>query len=176
MSGATCEDELKRTAIRVLRQSRERIEKCLAHIDNAGLWQDFNPHLVSIGNLVLHLIGNISQHVLSGLGQDPYTRHRSTEFTAKPGTSKAALLAEFDRVMHRAVEVVERLQPGDLLKRSVFQGHECTAAEDLMSVAEHLSYHTGQIVFAVKYAKNIDLGFYAGVDLNQQNRPAGPTP
>jgi len=33
-------------------------------------------------------------------------------------------------------------------------------------VIEHFTYHTGQISLAVKLRKNMDLGYYAGRDLN----------
>jgi uncharacterized damage-inducible protein DinB len=166
------EDVLKQTASAVLRQSGDRISRCLDLLDEEAIWRDFNPHLVSVGNLVLHLIGNLSQHVLSGLGGDAYTRRRAREFTDKPGLGKAELLGRFARVLDRAVQVIAQLRSEDLAKRAVFQGHECSGAEDLMIVMEHLSYHTGQITFAVKYLKNLDLGYYAGVDLERPNASA----
>jgi uncharacterized damage-inducible protein DinB len=38
----------------------------------------------------------------------------------------------------------------------------------LVHVVEHFSYHTGQIAYAVKAGKDLDLGFYRGVDLNRK--------
>jgi uncharacterized damage-inducible protein DinB len=39
----------------------------------------------------------------------------------------------------------------------------------VLHVVEHFSYHTGQIAFWVKQLTDHQLGFYANVDLNQQN-------
>ncbi len=165
------EEELKKIAASVMQQSGERIARCMSFLDEDEVWRDFNPHLVSVGNLILHLIGNLSQHVISGLGNESYTRQRDREFSDKPNLGKRELLEIFSRTVDRAARVVETLQVEDLTKRYIAQGHECSGAEDLITVIEHLSYHTGQLTFAVKYLKKVDVGYYAGVDLNQQNRP-----
>lgn len=164
-------DDIKRTVAKGMREHGERIVQCLRLLEPQEVWQDFNPNLVSVGNLVLHLIGNISQHVLSGLGHISYVRHRDREFTEKRPMGTRELIAAFEQTMQRAVGVIERLGEADLTKRSVIQGKEVSGAEDLIAVMAHLAYHTGQIAFALKYKKNVDLGFFAGVDLNQQNQP-----
>lgn len=164
-------DDIKMAATKGLRESSEKIVKCLNLLDPGEVWRDFNPNLVSVGNLVLHLVGNISQHVLAGLGGAPYVRDRDREFTGKPPMGKHELVASFEQTTQRALEVVGRLGEADLTRRSVIQGKEVSGAEDLIAVIGHLAYHAGQIAFAVKYLKNVDLGFYAGVDLNQQNQP-----
>ncbi len=165
-------DEVKTKAIAEVRQSEERITRCLSFLEEGEVWRDFNPHLVSVGNLILHLMGNLSQHVLSGLGRSAYTRQRSHEFTDKPGLTKAELLARFGQVLEGVRRVIAALQPDDLTRRYVIQGRECSGAEDLLSVLGHLSYHVGQITFAVKFLKNVDVGYYAGVDLGRQNAPS----
>ncbi|HSB77510.1 MAG TPA: DinB family protein [Candidatus Methylomirabilis sp.] len=167
------ETEVKRHAAEAIRQSRVRICRCLDLLEPEEIWKDFNANLVSVGNLILHLMGNISQHVLSGLGHVAYTRQRDREFSDKPGMGRAELLARLGRITDEAVQVIEGLRTEDLARRYIAQGRECSGAEDLMAVVEHLSYHTGQITFAVKYLKNLDVGYYAGVDLNQQNRSLG---
>lgn len=163
-------NDIKGAAAKRMRESGERIAKCLHLLEPQEVWRDFNPNLVSVGNLVLHLVGNLSQHVLAGLGHAPYVRHRVREFTEKPPMGKRELIATFEQTMQRALSVIERLGEADLTRRSVIQGKEVSGAEDLIGVIEHLAYHTGQIAFALKYLKNVDLGFYAGVDLDQQNQ------
>ena len=49
------EDELKNTALHVMQQSRKQVGKCLRLLNEDEVWKDFNRHLVSIGNLLLHL-------------------------------------------------------------------------------------------------------------------------
>jgi len=163
--------DIKMTAAKGMREHGERIVKCLQLLEPGEVWRDFNPNLVSVGNLVLHLVGNVSQHVLAGLGAAPYVRHRDREFTEKPRVGKRELIAAFEETIRQALAVIEGLGEADLTRRSVIQGDEVSGAEDLIAVIAHLAYHAGQIAFAVKFLRNVDLGFYAGVDLNQQNLP-----
>ncbi|RXK87757.1 hypothetical protein EST62_06365 [Chlorobaculum sp. 24CR] len=51
-----------------------RLATCIDAVDEARLWDDFAPNLASPGNLVLHLVGNLSQYVLKTLGGREYHR------------------------------------------------------------------------------------------------------
>ena len=51
-----------------LREGARRIATSLDLIDETSLWRDHAEHLVSVGNLILHLRGNVSQYLLKGLG------------------------------------------------------------------------------------------------------------
>ncbi len=66
---------------------------------------------------------------------------------------------------------IEALPSERLTRTYVIQGTERSGGRALFSAVEHLSYHTGQITFAVKHLKDVDVGYFAGMDLNQQNRP-----
>ncbi len=169
-------DELKAAAVATMRRNLQGISKCVNLLDEAELWKDFNGNLVSIGNLLLHLSGNLSQYILSGLGGEPYTRQRAREFSDKPQMGKAELLARFTQIVERAVHVVEALSSESLTRNYIIQGTERSGARALFGAVEHLSYHTGQITFAVKQLKDMDVGYFAGVDLSQQNRPTTAQP
>ena len=164
--------EVKKNAIFRMQRSVSRIAKCFTFLEEDDIWKDFNPHLVSVGNLLLHVMGNITQHIISGLGQEPYTRHREREFTDKPNWNKAQLLDQFMATLAKAVQVIERLQDEDLTRMYWIQGHEYSGVGDIIMVVEHLAYHVGQITWAVKYCKNVDVGYTAGINLNQQNQLA----
>ena len=72
-------------AIRHLREGVERIDRCLGMVDDDFVWTDPGESLVSIGNLVQHLCGNVSQWVLQGLAVQPFERDRDAEFATKGG-------------------------------------------------------------------------------------------
>jgi uncharacterized damage-inducible protein DinB len=169
-------DELKTAAVATMRRNLQGIVKCVNLLDEGELWKDFNGNLVSIGNLLLHLSGNISQYILSGLGGESCTRQRAREFSDKPQLGKAELLDRFTQIIDQALRVVEALPSESLTRISIIQGAERSGARALFSAVEHLSYHTGQITFAVKHLKDVDVGYFAGVDLNQQNRPTAVQP
>ena len=67
-------------ARQTLISSLERIEHCVGQLDNDGVWHRSSSHVNAIGNLLLHLHGNIGQWLLTGVGGAPDTRRRSFFF------------------------------------------------------------------------------------------------
>ena len=152
---------------RVVQESLTRILKCLDLLDVEQVWSRPNENTVSVGNLVLHLAGNLRQYVVSGLGGVADTRRRAEEFSERGPLPPAELVERIRGTVGDAATVVRRLEPAALLATHGVQGFEETGASILVHVIEHFSYHTGQITYAVKLLKNVDLGYYAGQDLDQ---------
>ncbi len=147
-----------------------RIEKCLAELTEAELWQRPNAQSNSVGNLLLHLCGNITQYVLASLGGQPDHRVRDAEFAPTPqALSKAELLEKLRNTVSQATQIIRNTSREEMLRERTVQGFEMSGIAIAVHVCEHYSYHTGQIAFWVKLLKNKDLGFYAGVDLNAKN-------
>ena len=65
--------------------------------------------------------------------------------------------------------MIEGLDPDSLLETRRIQGCDVDGVRILVHVVEHFSYHVGQITHMVKALKSIDLGYYAGHDLQQHN-------
>ena len=61
------------------------------------------------------------------------------------------------------------VSPEELMRVRSVQGFEYSGMGNVIHVAEHLSYHVGQIAFLTKVLKDKDLGFYAGQNLNVKN-------
>lgn len=155
---------------RLLEESLPKIRTCLGELSPEDVWWRPNGVSNSIGNLVLHLCGNVGQYVLSGLGGAADHRERSKEFSERGPLPRAELLSLLERTMAEAGQVIDRIDAATLLKKRVVQGFDYDGLGILIHVVEHFSYHTGQIAYAVKARKGIDLGFYRGVDLSKKNR------
>ena len=155
---------------RHMEMNTPRIEKCLAELTEAELWQRPNPGSNSVGNLLLHLCGNITQYVLSSLDGLPDRRVRDAEFTAEGGFDKAELLEKLRNTVSQATGIIRGAGQEEMLRERTVQGFEMTGIAIAIHVCEHYSYHTGQIAFWVKLLKDKDLGFYAGVNLNAKNQ------
>ena len=162
-------EALIRVCRRRLDESHGRIRACIAHITTEEAWRRPNEHTVSIGNLILHLAGNVRQWIVSGLGGREDVRSRSDEFSERGPIPKEDVLARLEAVMNDAVAVLDHLDPDALLAPRRVQGFDETGISILVHVVEHFSYHTGQIAYAVKAGKDLDLGFYRGVDLGRKN-------
>lgn len=152
-----------------MRLNTPRIEKCLAELREDELWQRPNPQSNSVGNLLLHLCGNITQYVIASLGGQPDQRQRDAEFAAENGYSKAELLEKLRATVEQAVQIIQNASREEMLRIRTVQGFQMSGIGIAVHVCEHYSYHTGQIAFWVKLLKSKDLGFYAGINLNAKN-------
>ncbi|HVN76856.1 MAG TPA: DinB family protein [Thermoanaerobaculaceae bacterium] len=137
-------------ARRLFLEYLDKIERSAGALSAEQIWWRPNAACNSVGNLLLHLAGNLSQWVLAGLGGRPYERHRPEEFAAAGGQDGAALLARLRGVVEACCGVVQALTPEDLQRTLVIQGTTGSGFAALLHTVEHMSYHTGQIVHITK--------------------------
>lgn len=167
MTAAELPGLLTTEAVRRLREGQERIHRCVGLLDDAQLWHRPNRNTVSVGNLVLHLAGNVGQWINATLGAAPDLRQRQQEFDT-PAMDRRALLDRLDSTLVRALEVIQGLGAAELERSWNVQGFKESGAGIVVHVVEHFSYHTGQITLHTKLIKDVDTGYYAGQDLDRQ--------
>jgi uncharacterized damage-inducible protein DinB len=143
-----------------LRQLGSRIETCLGALNQDQVWARGGDSENAVGNLVLHLCGNVRQWIVSGVGGQPDIRDRDAEFSAQGGVSVADLAQRLRAAVEEAAGVVSVVPAERLMERIVVQKYEVTVLEAIYHVVEHFSMHTGQIIFATKMLTGSDLGFY----------------
>jgi uncharacterized damage-inducible protein DinB len=156
-------------AVNRLEENTPKIKKCLDELSEPEIWQRPNASSNSVGNIILHLCGNITQYILSSLGDIEDKRERDKEFSTKGGMRKDELLAKLKATVDHAILIIKNINPNELPRVRSVQGYELSAIGIIIHVVEHYSYHTGQIIFWTKLLKDKDLGFYANVDLNKKN-------
>jgi uncharacterized damage-inducible protein DinB len=154
------QQEFVQCSIDTLRQHAERIETCIAKLAPEQIWARGGENENAIGNLVLHLCGNVRQWIIAGVGGAPDSRKRDGEFAARGGVSLAELLERLRSTVEEAAGVVGRVTAESLVSPLVIQGYQTTGLGAIYHVVEHFSGHTGQIVFATKMLTGEDLGFY----------------
>lgn len=145
---------------RKLRQLSGRIDDCLGHLTEEQIWARGTGNENAVGNLVLHLSGNVRQWIVAAVGGQPDTRQRDTEFAARGGLTPASLAALQRGIVGEAASVIENWAPARLCERLTVQSYNVTVLEAIYHVVEHFSGHTGQIVYATKLLTGEDLGFY----------------
>lgn len=165
-------EELVNNALYRMDESTRMIKKSLEEISDDEVWQKPNASLNSIANLMLHLCGNISQYIISSLGETEDKRNRDTEFNTTGGLTKAAVLKKLEDTVNTAKRVIFDTTPEQFIKVRQVQGYSLSGVGIVLHAVEHYSYHTGQIAFWVKQLKNRDLGFYEDMDLNVKNKEA----
>ncbi len=159
-------DEIIKNALYRMDESTRMIKRSLAELTEEEAWQKPNSSLNSIANLLLHLSGNISQYIISSLGEQEDERKRDLEFSLEGGLTKDELLRKLEDTVDTAKRVIFDASADKMIQYRSVQGFSFSGIGVIMHAVEHYSYHTGQIAFWVKQLKDKDLGFYEGVDLN----------
>jgi uncharacterized damage-inducible protein DinB len=126
------------------------IERSVAPLTDVQVWWRPNEASNSIGNLILHLSGNVRQWIVGGVGRQPNERNRQLEFDERNVIPKDHLLARLRTVLDEADAVLARLTEADLTEPRRIQDHDTTVLEAIYHVVEHFSTHTGQILWIAK--------------------------
>jgi uncharacterized damage-inducible protein DinB len=150
-------------------ENTTKITICLDELEETETWKRPNDNSNSIGNIILHLCGNIRQYAISSLGNIEDIRERDKEFAADGGYSKSELIKKLITTVEEAKIIIQNIDSDELLRKRKVQGYYYSGIGIIIHVTEHYSYHTGQIIFWTKLLKNKDLGFYAGINLNIKN-------
>ena len=136
-----------------------RIASCLKKLTEEEIWWRPNRASNSVGNLVLHLQGNVRQWIICGLGGQPDRRERDREFSETGPIPRRVLLAGLRKTIEDANQVLETFNLSDLTRMFSIQGYDVTGLEVLIHVAEHFALHAGQIIFVTKLKQGKDLRF-----------------
>lgn len=148
--------------LHVVDEALPRIRRCVELLDDDAVWLRHGDHGNSVGNLLLHLEGNVRQWILCGIGGLPDARDRDAEFAARAAdVPPLELFAGLDATARAAADVVDGLNAQQLLETRVFQSRfERDVVGAVLHVLEHFSGHAYQIYAWTKAAKGVDLKFW----------------
>ena len=149
-------------------ENLQKINQCIDLLSETEIWFSPNTKLNSVGNLIQHLCGNITQYILTTLGGAADNRIRDAEFEISGSLTKAALISNLQNVIKNSTRIIRQTTAEELFESKKVQVYELTGIGIILHVTEHLSYHTGQIALLTKLITQKDLGFYAGLDLNKK--------
>ena len=137
-----------------------RLQSAVEPLADEQIWWRPNPASNSIGNLLLHLNGNVWQWLVASFNRLEDARNRPAEFNATAHSSKAELLDQLGGTMQEVESVLSRLTETDLLTSFEIQGYMVRGLDAVYQVVEHFGMHYGQIVYIAKMLEGKDLGFY----------------
>jgi uncharacterized damage-inducible protein DinB len=137
-----------------------KIDRSVNLLTEEQIWWRANPESNSIGNLLLHLSGNVRQWIISGLGGATDARQRDTEFAQKEIISRDELCNRLKQTVTEAADVLGMLDTDQLLEKRTIQGFDVTMLEAILHVVEHFSMHTGQIILLAKQMTAKDMRFH----------------
>ena len=127
-----------------------QIGQCLEVITDDDLWWRPDEKSNALGNVMLHLIGSNRLYVGYGVGNRAIERDRAAEFTARGNPSRASLVNAWNDAVHMMREVLDALEPSQLMETTDRTGKMTTIASILLHASHHTAAHMGQVVWITK--------------------------
>jgi uncharacterized damage-inducible protein DinB len=149
---------------KLLEEYWPRLRSCVESLSDEQVWWRPNESSNSVGNLLLHLNGNVRQWLVSSFRRLDDHRDRAAEFKADRIIPASTLVTRLGATLKDASDVLASLTESDLLETFSIQGYTVTGLEVVYHVVEHFGMHYGQIVYISKLLRAEDLGFYRELD------------
>lgn len=147
-----------------LREAFGRIEHCLGQLTDDLAWWRPRADLNSVGNLVLHLAGNVRQLIAGEVGGGPTDRDRQAEFDERGPVLRADLLARLRAAVEDAAAVLTGQSAAGWSRGCSFRGQPATALGLAVRSVAHFRGHAQEVIHLTRTA------------LDDAYRFAGPPP
>ena len=135
----------------------KKMAVCLERLSEEQIWTRGGAHENAVGNLVLHLCGNMKQWILHGVGGVADVRERNAEFETMGGMSRAELIALFTATVDEARAVIGGLSSERLAEIIQPQGRTTSVLGAIYQVVGHVGEHVGQVILLTKQMGRTDL-------------------
>ena len=160
---------------RNLTAAHGRIEHCLDQLSDEQVWWRPRPEMNAIGNLLLHLSGNVGQWIVSAVENAPSTRDRPSEFAERGPIAKAILRERLKRTVDHAAEAIGSVKtPEQLLSPRRIQGNDTNVLTAIYHSVSHFEGHAQEIISMTRQMLGADYKFL-WVPKTPEQKSAGST-
>lgn len=166
-------EQLRGCAAEKLADYFAQVRRCAELLSPEQLWYRANEASNSVGNLLLHLHGNITQWILGGIGGRRFERDRAGEFSRRVPVEREALLTPLSETVDEACRIVREMDAGTLGREYTIQEYRVSGLAAVLHVVEHFAFHTGQIVTTTKWLLGVDLSLYDEQGHRRDERRSG---
>jgi len=130
----------------VLDDCLTKIKHCVGQLSEEQVWWRPHDSMNAIGNLILHLTGNVRQWMVSGIGESADVRNRPAEFAEKGPVPKTNLLEGLEQVVAETKETLSRATADSMSHPRRIQGFTVTGWASLFDSVPHFKGHTQEII------------------------------
>jgi len=123
-----------------------RIAHCVHQLTDEQVWWRPPHGLNAIGNLILHLVGNIRQIIVSNLTGAPDTRDRPAEFAARDAISSDELIGKLIVVTKQACDAIRSASDEHLAEQRRVNNFDWTGIQAAVRSVAHFRGHTQEII------------------------------
>ena len=133
-----------------LDHARRNINHCFDQLGTGDLWWTPRDGCNPIGVIIQHLLGNLRQWAISGIGGEPDVRDRPAEFRVEGRVEKGELQTQFNRLLDRVAAVYSNVGDSEILDGKRIQGFDTTVLDAIYDTMCHLKLHTGQVLYLTR--------------------------
>jgi hypothetical protein len=135
---------------RMLDASMRRIRHCVEQLSDEEVWWRPSESMNAIGNIVLHLCGNIGQWLVEGVGDEPYQRNRQGEFDHREPLPRAELLARLQGMVERSKAAIRGLDADGLLQHRHIQQWDTCKLVAVLHAVSHFEGHAQEVIYITR--------------------------
>ena len=144
----------------------DKTRHCFDQLNQDQIWWRAGEEFNSIGNLMLHINGNVRQRILSLIAGEPDNRDRDQEFAERGPIPKVELRSSFDDTMRRVDTALADLSPDRLLEtrryRMLVGEVQGTVLKLILQTLVHVGGHTQEIIALTRLQLRDEYRFQAG--------------
>ncbi len=140
----------KREACFTLDYSLARVLHCVDQLDDEGLWHRPTDAMNAVGNILLHLCGNLRQWIVCGCSDLPDDRDRPAEFARRDPLPKPELVEKLTTTVEQAKATIMQQTEADLLRPRFIQIAEVTGLGAIFHSTAHLEGHAQEIIYITR--------------------------
>jgi hypothetical protein len=137
-----------------LAASHELLRHCVTQLSDEQIWWRPGESQNSIGNLLLHVSGNLHERIVSLLGGEVSRRNRPKEFARREIIPRDELLEGLQKVVSRCDEILSQWPPERLLEQRSYQGlnrrFDLEVLSLIMQTLLHLAGHAQEVIFMTR--------------------------
>lgn len=135
------------------------IRHCLDQLTVQQVWWRPAEEMNSIGNLILHLCGNLRQWIVSGVGGAADERNRPAEFSERGPIPIEELLERLRGTVAEARTALDGTTEEHLLRTRRIQSFETTGIGAVIHSVSHFRGHAQEIVHLTRIQRGEDYQF-----------------
>ncbi|MEM6553151.1 MAG: DUF1572 family protein [Planctomycetota bacterium] len=142
--------EMRRIMVWHLGYSRDRMLHCLDQCNERDIWWRPTPAMNALGNVVLHVCGNLRQWVVTTLRGEPDDRDRAAEFAEVGPIPKPRLVAVLGQTVRDAQSAVEGASDAEMRRVRYVQIGEFSGLDAAVQSMAHLEGHAQEAIYMTR--------------------------
>ena len=147
---ANAAEGFKREACFTLDYSRDRLLHAAGQLTDEQVWSRPHPEMNAVGNILLHVSGNLRQWIVCGVGGEPDDRDRPAEFAQRQVIALDVLSEKLRNTVEEAKAAIVACSESGLLSMRTIQGFETTGLGAIFHSVSHLEGHAQETIYAAR--------------------------